>query len=87
MLRKIITVAVTALVAATGASVATAAVAHRQTSDRVEFYKVTQDYPTNHIQRFIIKGEGCLRTEDATRLRLVSYDPAHYKVIYRCVAP
>jgi len=55
--------------------------------DRVEFYKVTQDVKTNGIVRFIIKGDGCIKTEDATKLRLKSYDPSHHKVVYRCVQP
>ena len=53
----------------------------------VEFYKVTQDYPTNGIQRFRILGQGCLSAEDVTKLRLVNYDPADHKVVYRCVQP
>ena len=76
--------ALAAGVMVTGGGVALAA--HHQ-ADRVEFYKVTQNYPTNGIYRFIIKGDGCLKTEDMTKLRLVSYDPSHHKVIYRCIRP
>lgn len=56
-------------------------------TDRVEFYKVTQNVGTNGIQRFIVKGNNCLKTEDSTKLRLVSYDPSHHKIIYRCIQP
>lgn len=86
MLRTLAIAGAAALVAATGATAATASLASKNT-DRVEFYKVTQDVGTNGIQRFIIKGDGCLRTEDATKLRLVDYAPAQHKVIYRCVTP
>lgn len=86
MLKSLTIAGVSALIAATGATAATAAIAHSD-SQRVEFYKVTQDVGTNGIQRFIIKGKGCLKTEDATKLRLVDYAPSEHKVIYRCVKP
>ncbi len=63
------------------------AVAMPSSQHAVEFFKVTQDYPTNGIQRFIIRGDGCLKAEDMTKLRLVSYDPSHHKVVYRCLQP
>lgn len=86
MLKTLAIAGAAALLAATGATAATAALASKDT-DRVEFYKVTQNVPTNGIQRFIIKGDGCLRTEDATTLRLVDYAPSANKVVYRCVQP
>lgn len=81
-----LTVAVGIFTVTVGGTVAaTAAVSG--SSDRVEFFKVTQGVDTNSIDRFIVKGDKCLATEDATRLRLVEYAPSKNKVIYRCVAP
>lgn len=84
MLKTIAIAASIAIIAATGATAASAA---RDGADKVEFYKVTQDQPTNGIERFIIKGDKCLATEDATKLRLVEYAPSQDKVVYRCVQP
>ena len=53
----------------------------------VEYFKVTQDNPTNGITRFIIRGEGCLDAEDMTQLKLVEYAPSNHKVVYRCIQP
>ena len=75
---------IAAAIVVTGCGVSIAA---QDAPNRVEFFKVTQDYPTNSIERFIIRGEGCLKAEDMTKLRLVSYDPSHSKVIYRCIQP
>ena len=82
-----LTVATGIFTVAVGGGVAVANELASHSSERTEFYKVTQDTDTNSIERFIIKGEGCLATEDATRLRLVDYDPSHSKVIYKCVTP
>jgi hypothetical protein len=84
MKKVIATVAVSAVLVTGGVAIASTGVKGHH---GVEFYKVTQDYGTNGIQRFRILGQGCLRTEDVTKLRLVSYDPSHHKVVYRCVQP
>lgn len=62
-----------------------AAASHLQ-NDRLEYFKVTQNNPTP-IDRLIVKGKGCFDAEDMTKLRLVDYDPAHHKIIYRCIQP
>jgi len=35
----------------------------------------------------VIKGTGCFSQEDVTELRLVEYDGANTRVVYRCVQP
>lgn len=80
--------AIVADIAGMGMITAHAAGGHAPTPPaRVEFFKVTQNYPTNGIDRFILKGNGCLKTEDLTKLRLVDYNPSHHKIIYRCIQP
>ena len=59
----------------------TGAVVRAVAATSVPLHYTTQDGGP----RLVIRGAGCLTTEDSTRLRLVSYEPD--RIVFRCVMP
>jgi hypothetical protein len=76
-MRRLIIIGATVAALLGGGSVLANAVSD---DGRLQYSEVTGNGP-----RLIILGANALKTEDSTRLRLVSYEPD--RVVYRVVAP
>jgi len=72
---------------AAGLILAGAASAKAMTEDTHPHRSVYRIRSGGGIPTVIVRGDGCLQAEDMTRLRLVDWDPAHSRVIYKCIQP